>query len=144
MTTLMGENMMRKDGEAHQTERRTGVSVVVAANSSRNHWRAPLRGIREQQFSTTLDRRETIDLVRDYAMPVSGKCLREITGLTGMTPEEMDASSQGMIDGMLRTTSATRKWRRAAMRRQQSHRSPPSMSRCLLEVHDEAPDFSHA
>jgi cytochrome P450 len=39
------------------------------------------------------------DLVRDYAMPLSGAALVAITGLARMTPDRMDAVSQAMIDG---------------------------------------------
>ena len=38
------------------------------------------------------------DLVNDFAIPVSAHALRHITGLTCLTPEQMDAASQGMID----------------------------------------------
>ena len=40
------------------------------------------------------------DLVKDFALPVSGNALRHITGLTNLTPQEMDQVSQGMIDGV--------------------------------------------
>jgi cytochrome P450 len=43
--------------------------------------------------------RGAADLVADYAMPVSAEALKEITGLTNMSWQEMDRVSQGMIDG---------------------------------------------
>ena len=46
----------------------------------------------------------TVDLVRDYAMRVSGEALRAITGLDSLTWQEMDAVSQGMIDGIANYT----------------------------------------
>jgi cytochrome P450 len=38
--------------------------------------------------------------VRDFALPFSAECLKSITGLTNMRFEDMNAWSQGMIDGI--------------------------------------------
>ncbi|MGR8921696.1 MAG: cytochrome P450 [Gammaproteobacteria bacterium] len=97
MTTLMGENLMRKDGEAHLGERRQAFPSL-SPRTVAGHWRERFVAYTEAILDG-LAAREEIDLVRDYAMPVSANALREITGLTSMTPAEMDASSQGMIDG---------------------------------------------
>ncbi len=97
MTVLMGENMMRKDGAAHLAERKQ-MFPAVSPVTVRDHW----RGIFERHTRSVLDAlddRSQADLVRDYAMPVSANALREITGLTVLSPAEMDAVSQGMIDG---------------------------------------------
>lgn len=98
MTVLMGENMMRKDGEAHMLERRQALPSL-SPRTAKKVWK--------QQFEYSTDRlieslrgRETCDLVQDYAMPVSAHALRAITGLTNMTPDQLDACSQGMIDGI--------------------------------------------
>ena len=40
-----------------------------------------------------------IDVVNDFAMPVSAEALKSVTGLTNMDWREMDRVSQGMIDG---------------------------------------------
>ena len=40
------------------------------------------------------------ELVADYAMPVSADALRALTGLVNMRWQDMDAWSQGMIDGI--------------------------------------------
>lgn len=97
MTTLMGENMMRKDAGAHLAERKQ-VFPSLSPVTVRDHWRALFEHY-TQDIIAAFPSSGSIDLVRDYAMPVSANALREITGLTGMTPTEMDASSQGMIDG---------------------------------------------
>ena len=98
MTVLMGENMMRKDGEAHQIERK----MAFPALSPRT-----VRDVWKEKFVTDtsailddLDEQDSCDLVRDFAMPASGNALRHITGLTNLTAEEIDAGSQGMIDGV--------------------------------------------
>jgi cytochrome P450 len=98
MTVLMGENMMRKDGEPHKLERKQmNPSVSPAAITST--WLQ----LFEQDTNAILDQLaggDSCDLVSDFAMPVSANALRRITGLTNMTTAQLDASSQGMIDGI--------------------------------------------
>lgn len=98
MTVLMGENMMRKDGAQHVLERRQSMPSL-SPRTVKQVWK--------QQFETatdyvidTLREKSQCDLVVDYAMPVSAHALRVITGLINMSPEQLDASSQGMIDGI--------------------------------------------
>ncbi|MCA8929559.1 MAG: cytochrome P450 [Alphaproteobacteria bacterium] len=98
MNVLMGQNMMRKDGEAHQAERRV-FFPAVSPKAVREVWRAGF----ERETAAILDRlapRGEADLVRDYALPVSGEALKLLTGLTNITFQEMDAWSQAMIDGI--------------------------------------------
>jgi cytochrome P450 len=98
MTRLMGHNMMRKDGEAHMAERRA-IFPSVSPRTVKGYWTALFRGHAER----ILDRLAPLgrgDLVKDFALPVSGECLKEITGLTNISYGEMDAWSQAMIDGI--------------------------------------------
>lgn len=97
MTVLMGENMMRKDGDAHMRERR----ILFPALSPRvvqQHWK-PIFKAASKTILNTLVPKGKCDFVTDYAMPVSGEALKAITGLAGMTATEMDQVSQAMIDG---------------------------------------------
>jgi len=97
MTKLMGENMMRKDGKAHQEERRV-VSKSVSPKTVKNVW---LKFFNEQA-DRLLDKLQPLgnaDLIEKFAMPLSGEALKLITGLTNMNAKEMDRVSQGMIDG---------------------------------------------
>jgi len=97
MTRLMGENMMRKDGAAHQVERRA-LFPALSPRTVRDTWAPRFRAA----CAAVLDRLAPLgsaDLVRDFAMPVSGEALKAITGLVHMTAAEMDAASQAMIDG---------------------------------------------
>jgi len=97
MTVLMGENMMRKDGDAHMAERRA-LFPTVSPRTVNDHWK-PLFLTRAQAILDDLAPKGACDLVVDYAMPVSAEALKLITGLTEMTPAEMDGVSQAMIDG---------------------------------------------
>ena len=98
MNRLMGHNMMRKDGEAHQIERRA-FFPAVSPKTVKAHWTA--------QFQAHADRildaiapDSRIDFMRDFALPFSGECLKSITGLTNIGFGDMDAWSQGMINGI--------------------------------------------
>ncbi len=98
MTRLMGQNMMRKDGDAHAFERRA-TFPAFSPRTVRDRWLAAFR----TETAAVLDDlapRGAADLVRDFAMPVAGHALRHITGLTNMTWQEIDRVSQGMIDGI--------------------------------------------
>lgn len=98
MTRLMGQNMMRRDGEAHMSERRT-IFPSVSPRTVKGYWTALFRRHGERILDD-LAPRGRADLVRDFALPLSGECLKEITGLTNITYGEMDAWSQAMIDGI--------------------------------------------
>ncbi|TBX29245.1 cytochrome P450 [Nioella sediminis] len=97
MTVLMGQNMMRKDGADHAAERKA-VFPTVSPKTVRDVWTAQFRA----RTGEVLDRIAPLgrcDLVKDFALPVSGEALKAITGLTNMSYAEMDRVSQGMIDG---------------------------------------------
>ena len=97
MTRLMGRNMMRKDGAEHAAERRA-IFPALSPRRVREHWAGRFRAAADAILDD-LAPRGRADLVRDYAMPLSGAALVAITGLAGLTPQEMDTVSQAMIDG---------------------------------------------
>ncbi|MEE9314036.1 MAG: cytochrome P450 [Rhizobiaceae bacterium] len=98
MTVLMGENMMRKDGEPHMQERKE-IFPAISPRTVRDVWKVQF----EKDTKNVLDSLQTsndCELVRHFAMPVSGHALRHVTGLTNLTAEQMDTVSQAMIDGI--------------------------------------------
>lgn len=97
MTQLMGENLMRKDGRAHMNERRA-IYPSMSPQVVKKHWHALFEQHARQVVSTLAGERNA-DLFWRYAMPVSAHALRVMTGLTNISPDEMNAVSQGMIDG---------------------------------------------
>lgn len=100
MTRLMGENMMRKDGDAHAAERKA-CFPAFSPRTVQARWKSAF----ETACAEALDDLDgQADLVRDYAMRVSGEALRAITGLHDLTWQEMDAVSQGMMDGIANYT----------------------------------------
>ena len=91
MNTLMGHNMMRKDGEAHMAER-AAMFPSVSPRTVRDTWR--------NQFQAHADRileelapLGRADLCKAFALPLSAECLKDITGLTNMRFQDMDAWS---------------------------------------------------
>jgi cytochrome P450 len=102
MVRLMGHNMMRKDGAAHMAERAI-FFPAVSPKAVRAHW----RGEFQQHADRILDAlapKGAADLLADFALPLSGECLKSVTGLTNIRYQEMDAWSQGMIDGIANYT----------------------------------------
>src|SRR3977135_219878 len=102
MNTLMGHNMMRKDGDAHVSER-AAMFPAVSPRTVRDTW--------IRQFQAHADRilgelapRGAADLCKALALPLSAECLKDVTGLTNMRFEDMDAWSQAMIDGIANYT----------------------------------------
>jgi len=103
MTRLMGENLMRKDGEAQAIERRA-LFPSLSPKTVKNIWMPAFDSFTDRIIDT-LAPLGKCDLVRDFALPVSGEALKLMTGLTNMTVTEMDRTSQGMIDGCSNYTS---------------------------------------
>ena len=97
MTKLMGQNMMRKDGEDHKAERRT-IFPTVSPKTAQKVWKQKFID-HTKSILESLSDQDLIDVVNEFAKPVSAQALKSVTGLTNMTWQEMDRVSQGMIDG---------------------------------------------
>lgn len=97
MSKLMGENMMRKDGDAHRAEREA-IFPAVSPTTVKQVWSAGFTAIADAVLDELVER-DSADLVADYALRVSAEGLKLVTGLSNMHYLEMDRTSQGMIDG---------------------------------------------
>ena len=98
MNKLMGHNMMRKDGEAHLAERKV-IFPSVSPKTVKTHWTEVFQA-HADRILAELAPAGSADLVKAFALPLSAECLKAITGLTNMRYQDMDAWSQGMIDGI--------------------------------------------
>ncbi len=98
MNRLMGHNLMRKDGDAHMAERQA-IFPSISPKTVRNHWTAQFKAHAERILEN-LSPKGPIDFGRDFALPFSAECLKSITGLLSMRFQDMNAWSQGMIDGI--------------------------------------------
>src|SRR5665213_3191999 len=65
----------------------------------RDTWRARFQGHADHILDQLAPRGEA-DLCKAFALPLSAECLKDITGLTNMRYQDMDAWSQAMIDGI--------------------------------------------
>src|SRR5258708_14515335 len=102
MNTLMGHNMMRKDGDAHMSER-AAMFLAVSPRTVRDTWLRQFQA-HADRILDELAQRGRADLCKAFALPLSAECLKDITGLTNMRFEDMDAWSQAMIDGIANYT----------------------------------------
>lgn len=98
MNVLMGQNMMRKDGDEHTAERRS-YYPAVSVRAVRSVWKAQFED-HARSLLDALQTRGSADLVTEYAMPLSAQSLISLTGLSIMRFQDMDAWSQAMIDGI--------------------------------------------
>ncbi len=98
MNRLMGHNMMRKDGEDHLRERKI-IFPSISPKTVRDVWTAKFQTAADRILDAFQADRQA-DLVSQYALPLSGEALKEMTGLTHIGYQEMDAWSQAMIDGI--------------------------------------------
>ena len=95
MVQLMGQNMMRKDGPDHMAERKT-IFPAVSPKTVKNIWKTEFEEFTDPILENVKPGRE--DLV-NIARQICGDALRVMTGLRNMTWQEIDRTSQGMIDG---------------------------------------------
>jgi cytochrome P450 len=98
MTRLMGHNMMRKDGSAHTAERKV-ILPAMSPKTVKLVWTGVFQA-HADRILAALGPAGAADLCTAYALPLSGECLKAMTGLTNITYHEMDAWSQAMIDGI--------------------------------------------
>ena len=98
MTRLMGENLMRKDGLAHLAERRA-MFPTISPRTAREHWTARFRTHAEALLARIAPKGRA-DLLQDFALPLAGEALKDITGLTQVHFRDIDRWSQAMIDGI--------------------------------------------
>ncbi len=98
MNRLMGHNMMRKDADAHIAERNI-FFPAVSPKVVKSHWLAQFQS-HADRIVDALEPGAPIDFVQEFALPFSAECLKSITGLTNMRFQDMNAWSQGMIDGI--------------------------------------------
>src|ERR1700752_2342688 len=102
MNRLMGHNMMRKDGDAHMNERKA-IFPAISPKTVKSHWTAQFKA-HADRIIDALEPKPSADFGQAFELPFSAECLKTITGLTNMRFEDMNAWSQGMIDGIANYT----------------------------------------
>jgi cytochrome P450 len=102
MNTLMGHNMMRKDGDAHTAERHA-IFPAISPRTVKDVWRVQFQAHTDRILAEIAPVSHA-DVCKDLALPISAECLKSLTGLTTMRFQDMDAWSQAMIDGIANYT----------------------------------------
>jgi len=102
MNVLMGHNMMRKDGAAHMSER-AAMFPAVSPRAVKATWSRQFQAHADRILDEVLPLGRA-DLCKAVALPLSAECLKDVTGLTNMRYQDMDAWSQAMIDGIANYT----------------------------------------
>lgn len=98
MNVLMGQNMMRRDGDDHRRERFV-YYPAISPRAVQATWATEFERLTDETLDL-LATRGASDLVPSYATAVSGEALKAMTGLTNISFQEMDDWSQAMIDGV--------------------------------------------
>ncbi|WP_299876043.1 cytochrome P450 [uncultured Sulfitobacter sp.] len=98
MEKIMGLNMMRQDGDGHMAERRA-LFPALSPRTVADHWAPQFKQIVAARLDA-LAPQGGCDLVTEFAMPVSGAALCAMTGLTNISPAQMDRASQEMLDAV--------------------------------------------
>ena len=98
MVKLMGHNMMRKDGDAHMAERSI-FFPAVSPRAVKAHWLTEFQA-HADRILDGLEGKGRADLLEEFALPLSGECLKSVTGLTNIRYQDIDGWSQAMIEGI--------------------------------------------
>ncbi|MGE4612028.1 MAG: cytochrome P450 [Paracoccaceae bacterium] len=102
MTVLLGQNLMRQDGEGHKLERKA-LFPCMSPKTARDHWTGVFRDEAEGILAELVPKRSA-DLFYEYGTRLAAQCLIKVTGLETATWQEMDVWSQAMIDGIANYT----------------------------------------
>jgi cytochrome P450 len=77
----------------------------VSPKAVRAHWREAFQAHADRILDALVrEGTRKTDLLATFALPLSGECLKSVTGLTNVTFAEIDAWSQAMIEGIANYT----------------------------------------
>src|SRR6185295_18883862 len=71
---------------------------AMSPKAVRAHWRDEFQA-HADRILDGLSGAGRADLLSEFALPLSGECLKSVTGLADIEDRHMDAWSQGMIEG---------------------------------------------
>lgn len=111
MIRAMGQNMMRKDGDAHNRER-MACAASLRPPVIKNHWTPAFQRIVDSLIDGFINNGKT-DLFGSFAAPVASLCLRELLGLLDVPARDLAEWSQAMIDATGNYGDDAEMWARA-------------------------------
>lgn len=94
---VMGETILRKDGDAHRRQR-VALESPLKPRAVKEHWLPIFRQNAERLVAAFADR-GSADLFSEYAAPLAGANLAAFLGLRGVMPAQLVEWSQALIDG---------------------------------------------
>ncbi|MBB4932739.1 hypothetical protein F4561_003559 [Lipingzhangella halophila] len=97
MKRVMGHSLLRKDGASHARERKAA-GVPLRPKAVKETWTPLFRRNAERLLVEMRDAGEA-ELVSQFAAPYAAANLRDIIGLPEVSPEDLTAWSQAMMDG---------------------------------------------
>lgn len=97
LTRVMGETLLRKDGEAHRRER-VAAERPLRPRIVTQHWQPVFRRNAEELIDRFADR-GAADLAAEFAGPLAARNLGALLGLPAVAPADLQAWSQALIDG---------------------------------------------
>jgi cytochrome P450 len=97
LTRVMGETLLRKDGEAHRRER-VAAERPLRPRIVTQHWQPVFRRNAEELIGGFADR-GAADLAAEFAGPLAARNLAALLGLRGVAPADLQVWSQALIDG---------------------------------------------
>lgn len=94
---LFGPNLMRKDGEAHQRERKA-VEPALRPGTATRCWGPMFERIVDEVLAA-FEAEGEADLFEALAAPIAGRSLAAVVGFEDVSWQTIAAWSQGMMDG---------------------------------------------
>lgn len=111
VTRVMGHTLMRKDGEAHQRERRAA-EPPLRPRMVKEHW-LPRFEKNADALISEFKANGSGDLIRDYAGPLAARNLADLLGFGDVGDQDMQRWSQSMMDGGGNYADDAEVWARA-------------------------------
>jgi cytochrome P450 len=97
LNTVIGPNLMRKDGEDHASER-AAMDPSLRPGVVKRCWAEPMRTIADDVISR-IEHQGKAELFQELAAPIAARALGEILGFDDVDWSTMALWSQSLIDG---------------------------------------------
>ncbi|MEI9430248.1 cytochrome P450 [Mesorhizobium sp. Cs1299R1N3] len=97
LNTVIGPNLMRKDGEDHARER-AAIDPSLRPGVVKRCWAEPMQAICADVISQ-IEHKGEAELFEDLAAPIAARALCDILGIEGVDWPTMVLWSQSLIDG---------------------------------------------
>jgi cytochrome P450 len=108
LSRTVGTSMIRLDGDAHHRVQSAGAAPLKRRAVDR-HWGTMIAGL-AADIVGPLRTRDSAELMRDVAAPLTGACLREVLGLLDATAADIERWSTAFIAGLVNNADDPAVW----------------------------------